>query len=241
MWEKWNQQLYIGIVAKDGINLQKLLRDPPLFRKPQELGYKLPIEGVTRDRNIRNQEKKIQWENQCNQLDNLGPTVNGTLWEEADMKIRSYIYLSLGNEGQIHLGQHYPDLKIQETITRVFLNRLQLLFINDRNVTFDRYEAFTRKQTKTETYEQFYCGLTELVNKVNFKCPQCNHHTLETEYIRDLFTANMTNDEVEKTYWQKRKPPIKFLNTRYLEKRAWKISIRYANRDYQHCVPNKWE
>ena len=59
-WEKWNQQLYIGIVAKDGINLQKLIRDPPpLFRKPQELGYELPIEGVTRDRNIRNQEKKI--------------------------------------------------------------------------------------------------------------------------------------------------------------------------------------
>ena len=44
-WEKWNQQLYLGIVAKDGINLQKLLRDPPAVRKPQEPGYELPIEG----------------------------------------------------------------------------------------------------------------------------------------------------------------------------------------------------
>ena len=74
-WEKWNQQLYLGIVAKDGINLQKLLQDPLTVRKPQEPGYELSIEGETqsqtRDRNIRNQEKKIQCDNQCAQLDNL--------------------------------------------------------------------------------------------------------------------------------------------------------------------------
>ena len=51
----------------------KTLIDPPTIRKPQEPGYELPIEGEnqskTRDRNIRNQEKKIhiQWENQCAQ------------------------------------------------------------------------------------------------------------------------------------------------------------------------------
>ena len=210
-WEKWNQQLYLGIVAKDGINLQKLLRDPPAVRKPQEPGYELPIEGETqaqtRDRNIRNQEKKIQWDNQCAQLDNLGPTVDGTPWEEADIKVRSYIYLSLGNEGQRRLNQHYPDIKIQEISTRAFWNRLEHLFIKDRNVTFDRYEAFTRKQNKTETLEQFHCGLTELVIKGNFKCPNCNNNTLETEIIRDLFTANMTNDEVQKDLLAETKSP----------------------------------
>ena len=90
-YEKWNQQLFLGIVAKDGINLQKLLRDPPPIRKIQKLGYELRIEGETqsqvRVRGIRNQEKRVQWENQCIQLDNLGPTVDGIPCEEADIKI----------------------------------------------------------------------------------------------------------------------------------------------------------
>ena len=120
---------------------------------------------------------------------------------------KSLIYLSLGNEGQRRFSQHYPDLKIQETSTRAFWNRLDHLFIKDRNVTFDRYEAFTRKQNKTETLKQFHCGLTELVIKGNFKCPNCNDNTLETEIIRGLFTANMTNDEVQKDLLAETKTP----------------------------------
>ena len=38
-WEIWNQQLFLGIIAQDGINLQNLLGLPPLIRKPQEPGY----------------------------------------------------------------------------------------------------------------------------------------------------------------------------------------------------------
>ena len=129
-------------------------------------------------------------------------TVDGIPWEEADIKVRSY-----RNEGQRRLSQHFPDLKLQETSTRAFWNRLEHLFIKDRNVTFDRYEAFTRKQNKTETLEQFHCGLTELVIIGNFKCPNCNDNTLETKIIRDLFTANMTNDEVQKDLLAETKTP----------------------------------
>ena len=52
-WDKWNQQLFLGM------NLNKLLRNPPAVRKPQEPGYELNIEGEIdkqiRDRNLRNQ------------------------------------------------------------------------------------------------------------------------------------------------------------------------------------------
>ena len=62
-WDKWNQQLFLGIIAKDGMNLNKLLRNPPAVRKPQEPGYELNIDGETdkqiRDRNLRNQEKRV--------------------------------------------------------------------------------------------------------------------------------------------------------------------------------------
>ena len=145
-WDKWNQQLFLGIIAKDGMNLNKLLRNPPAVRKPQEPGYELNIEGETdkqiRDRNLRNQEKRVAWENQCQHLDNLGPTVDGIPWEEADIKCRNYIYLCLGMEGQRRLTQYYPNLKIQDTSTKEFWTLLTRLFVKERNVTFDSVRSF---------------------------------------------------------------------------------------------------
>ena len=174
---------------------------PPAIRPPQEPGYELPIDDETnvqiRDCNLRNQEKKVTWENQCAHLDNLGPTVNAVPWDKADIKIRSYIYLCLGVEGQRRVSQYYPDLRIQEITTRNFWERLKRLFVKERNVTFDRYEAFTRKQGKIEILEQYHCILSELVVKGSFKCTNCNDGRLETEIIRDLFTANMSNNEVQ--------------------------------------------
>ena len=219
------------------------MRDPPARRKPQEPGYELSIEeetqSQTRDRNIRNQEKKIQWDNQCAHLDNLGPTVDAIPWEEADIKVRSYIYLSLGNEGKRRLSQHYPDFKIQKTSTRAFWNRLEHLFIKDRNVTFDRSEAFSRKQNKTETLEQFHCGLTELVIKGNFKCPNCNANTLETEIIRDLFTANMTNDEVQKDLLAETKSPAQAFEYAIRREKGLESSCKYASGDHQQFLLSK--
>ena len=196
--------------------MTKLLQNPPAIRKPQEPGYELPIEGETdkqvRDRNLRNQEKRVAWENQCQHLDNLGPTVDGIPWEEADIKCRGYIYLCLRTEVQRRLTQYYPNLKIQEISTRDFWGRLTRFFVKERNVTFDRYEAFTRKQGKTDTLEELHCGLTELVVKGNFKCTACNDVGLESEIIRDLFTANMSNDEVQKDIFAETKTPEQALD-----------------------------
>ena len=213
-WDKWNQQLFLGIVAKDGVNLKKLLL--PSIRKPQEPGYELPVEGETgkqmRDRNLRNQEKRVAWENQCQRLDNLGPTVDKIPWEEVDNKCRSYIYLCFGTEGRRRLTQYSPDLKIQWILTRDFWGKLRRLFVKERNVTFDRYEAFTRKQGKTESLEEFHCGLTELVVKGNFKCTACKDGGLESEIIRDLLTAIMSNDEVQKDLLAETKSPEQALD-----------------------------
>ena len=79
-------------------------------------------------------------------------------------------------------------------------------------MTFDRYEAFTRKQGKTDTLEEFHCGLTELVVKGNFKCAACNDVGLDSEIIRDLFTANMSNDEVQNDLFAETKTPEQALD-----------------------------
>ena len=121
------------------------------------------------------------------------------------------LYL-LGTEGQRRLTQYYSDLKTQEVSTRDFWGRLTRLFVKERNVTFDRYEAFTRKQGKTESPEEFHCGLTELVVKGNFKSTACNVGGLESEIIRDLFTANMSNYEVQKDLLAETKSPEQALD-----------------------------
>ena len=79
-------------------------------------------------------------------------------------------------------------------------------------MTFDRYEAFTRKQGKTENLEQYYCLLTEPAVKGNSKCPNCHDGRLETEIIRDLFTGNMSNEEVQKDLLAETKTPEQALD-----------------------------
>ena len=81
-----------------------------------------------------------------------------------------------------------------------------------RGLTFDRYEAFKRKQGKTETLEDFHCELTELVVKKIFKCTPCNDGGLEAEIIRDFFTANMANVENQKGLLAETKSPERALD-----------------------------
>ena len=209
------------------------------MRKPQEPGYELLIEGETdkqiRDRNLRNQEKPVAWENQCEHLDNLGLTVDGIPWEEAEIKCWSYIYLCLGTEGQRKLKKYYPNLKIQEISTRDFRERLTRLFVKARNMTFDRYEAFTRKQGKTENLEEFHSGLTELVVKGNFKCIACNDGGLESEIIRDLLTANMSNDEVQKDLCAETKTPEQALDYAVRRKKGLENQVHIRKQGSSNC------
>ena len=48
--------------------------------------------------------------------------------------------------------------------------------------------------------------------KGNFKWPNCNDGRLETEIIRDPFTANMSNDESQKDLWAETKTPEQALD-----------------------------
>ena len=111
------------------------------------------------------------------------------------------------SEGQRSLTQSYPDLLIQETATGKFWEKWNLLFVKERNVTFDRYEAFTKKQGKTKTLEQFHCGLTEIWVK-KFQMPQLPRWCTRNRNISGLFAANISNDEVQKDLLAETKTPV---------------------------------
>ena len=149
--------------------------------------------------------------------------------------------MCLGTEGQRRLTQYYPNLKIQDTSTREFWTLLTRLFVKERSVTFDRYEAFTRKQGKMESLEEFHCGLTELVVKGYFKCTACNDGVLESEIIRDLFTANMSNDEVQKDLLAETKTPAQALDYAVKSEKGLenKVHIRNKGNSNRHTgLPN---
>ena len=68
---------------------------------------------------------------------------------------------------------------------------MEIAFIRPRNITFDRYVFFSRKQKKGETVEQFYSMLKELAEN-------CDFENREEVIIRDIFITNMLDDDIQR-------------------------------------------
>ena len=66
-----------------------------------------------------------------------------------------------------------------------------IAFIRPRNIKFDRYVFFSRKQKKGETVEQFYSILKELAKN-------CNFENREEAIIRDIFITNMLDGDIQR-------------------------------------------
>ena len=68
---------------------------------------------------------------------------------------------------------------------------MEIAFIPPRNITFDRYVFFSRKQKKSETVEQFYSILKELAEN-------CDFENREEVIIRDIFITNILDDDIQR-------------------------------------------
>ena len=105
-WSTWFETLKMAIMARDILVVDKLLKLKPsraeLFY-PTLPTYEDPFEGETvdeeRQREQRNDKRKVDWENECKQVEFRGPMIDRTPWDKADLKVKSLIYLSLGAEG----------------------------------------------------------------------------------------------------------------------------------------------
>ena len=68
---------------------------------------------------------------------------------------------------------------------------MEIAFIRPRNITFDRYVFFSRKEKKGETVEQFYSILKVLAEN-------CDFENREELIIRDIFITNMLDDDIQR-------------------------------------------
>ena len=114
-WKQWLSTLKMAIMARDSIEVDKLLKLKP---QPTDLFYPtLPtyeeeFEGETEDkarnREQRNERRRVDFENECKVIERKGAMVDRIPWDEADTKVKSLIYLSLGAEARRTYHQKNP-------------------------------------------------------------------------------------------------------------------------------------
>ena len=126
----------------------------------------------------------------------------------ADRKAKSLIYLSLGIEGRKMHARKFPHTNVEAKSTMELWEELEQTFICPRNVTFDRYLLLTRKQHRGETVEQFHSALRSLAE-------HCQLADQEDELLREIFTANMIDQEIQK----------ELLKTTHTQEKALELAV----------------
>ena len=84
-WDKWTQQWKLALLAKEEIQLEDLLNDPPAtVTYPPEPTHEEPVENHTqateRDRKTRNQQLKVNRQNRCKKIDEIGMLSGDKPW-----------------------------------------------------------------------------------------------------------------------------------------------------------------
>ena len=148
-------------------------------------------EDRERDRQIRDSQLKLQWELKCQKLMEAGVLCGEWPWNVCDQKCVSLLYLSIGTEGRRFLTQKFLHDNLYDLTTLKLWEMMKIAFIRTRNITFDCYVYFSRKQKKGETVEQFYSLLKELAEN-------CDFENREEVIIRDIFVTNTLDDEIQR-------------------------------------------
>ena len=136
-----------------------------------------------------NPEKRVGWENHVIKAREKGVLCNSYRWNEADARVRSYLLLCLGAEGQRQVQQKRSNLVLHNVTTQELMTALEDIFVTNRIVAFEQYNFICRKQKKTESLEQFLAGLVELASRVD-----CGDR--EDEWVRDVFTAEKIAEKI---------------------------------------------
>ena len=171
-WEKWRVQFKLALLAKENIILDTLLGPKPeMVELPLESIYEETIVGTSaqseRERIARNAQQKMNCQNKCQRLIEVGFMCGDKPWPLADRKTVSLLYLSIGIEGRRILNCKNTHIDTLATID--FWKIVEEAFIRARNITFDRHVFLITKQIRGETVEHFCGKLKELAENCDFE------------------------------------------------------------------------
>ena len=175
---------------------------------PLEPAYEDAVENPTaqseRDRRTLNEQAKTAWKNNCQRIIAVGILCGDKPWKLCDRKASSLMYLSLGTEGRKIFNSKNSTVNLDEISTKNLWDVLNTTFIRIHNITFHRYLFLTRKQQKGEPIEKFYGHLKELSEN-------CDSGDKGDTIIRDVFIANMQNEDIQKELLKETVEPDKAL------------------------------
>ena len=200
-WEKWWVQSKLALLAKENVILDKLLGPKPeMLEIPLEPIYKETIVDASaqsvRERNARNGQQKVNWQNKCQRLIEVGIMCGDKLWPLADCKTLSLLYLSIGLERGRILNCKNPHIMIDTLTTVDFWKIVEEAFIRPRNITFDRHVFLITKQLRGKTVGHLYGKLKEMAEN-------CDFENKEETLIRDVFTTNLIDPEIQNEFSNK--------------------------------------
>ena len=154
-------------MARDNLLIDKLLKLKPtraeLFYPTLPI-YEEPFEGEPddeqRQREQRNERRKVDWDNECKQIKHRGQMIDRIPWDEAELNFKSFIYLYLGSKTSRTYHQRNPHTKVERCTPNELVH--EVTFTRPRNTSFDRFQCFRAMQQSNESLETFYSRLQEL-------------------------------------------------------------------------------
>ena len=156
-------------MAKENKHVYLLLRLKPTANNlfyPIMLTLEERIESTSeeenRKREIRNERRKVDWENECKQIRNRGPMIDRYMRDKVDLEVKNLTYLSLGTEATRIFHQRNPHTVIDRCSTNELVYELGLTFTRPRNLTFDSFQLINVQQNPNGSLETFFSGLREL-------------------------------------------------------------------------------
>ena len=161
-------------------------------------------QATERDRKIRNQQLKINWQNCCKKLDEIGISCGDKPWGTCEQKLISLLYLSVGTEERRILKSKPPHFQIEKQPFKELWQAMEDSFTKVRNITYNRFVFYSCKQQKGESVESSYGRLIE-------QAENCSLGSEETTLIRDAFVFNKIDHETRKELLKETVEPSKAL------------------------------
>ena len=129
----------------------------------------------------------------------LPDDVNGKNRTESEKKLKSNLYLCIGDEGQRIFKARKPGLNIKTEHYPRVLDEMENLFQRQRNVTHERGLFYGRKQRENELFEKVHAELSTLAGRCDF--------AYAAENVRDIFIMNMRESDCQRELSRSTKLP----------------------------------
>ena len=153
-------------------------------------------------------------------------------WDEADIKVKSLVYLSLGREASRIYHQRNPHTIIDRCSTNELIYELCKTFTRPRNTTFDCFQLITVQQKSNKNLEIFLSRLRKLGSKTALG-------NVGKDLIKDFFIAKMNNTSMIMELLSEVRTPAKNLNFALLCERERERGQK-NQREILRSNPSNW-